>query len=46
MPIEKMNHLTGTQIEELHALYQSEWWTKGRQLAEVRRMLQHNEFLI
>ncbi len=46
MPFEIIDHLTGAQIEELHAMYQSEWWTKGRQLDGVRRMLQHSDIII
>jgi len=26
-------------IEELHELYQNEWWTKGRSLQETRRVV-------
>jgi predicted GNAT family N-acyltransferase len=46
MPFEMISHLTGTQIEELHTLYQSEWWTKGRQLDDVCRMLEHSDIII
>ena len=38
--------LTDEQIEDLYRLYQQEWWTKGRQLADVRRMLQHCDVLV
>jgi GNAT superfamily N-acetyltransferase len=31
--------LTEAQTVELHALFQDEWWTKGRQLDDVRAML-------
>lgn len=46
MSFEIIDHVSGTQIEELHALYQSEWWTKGRQLDDVRRMVQHTDVII
>jgi len=46
MSFEIIDHLTDAQIEELHVLYQSEWWTKGRQLDDVRRMLQHTDIII
>jgi GNAT superfamily N-acetyltransferase len=35
----QVNTLSEAQIEDLHRLYQSEWWTKGRTLEDVRRML-------
>lgn len=31
--------LTEAQTVELHALFQDEWWTKGRKLDDVRAML-------
>jgi GNAT superfamily N-acetyltransferase len=41
--IERLNE---RQAEELHALYQGEWWTKGRELAAVRRMLVESDLLV
>lgn len=46
MSFEMLDHLTSAQIEELHKLYQSEWWTKGRQLDDVRSMVQHTDIII
>ena len=37
--------LDEAQVEELCALYQREWWTKGRELADVRRMVAHSDFV-
>jgi GNAT superfamily N-acetyltransferase len=37
--------LSEAQIGQLHALYQREWWTAGRSLADVRTMLQHSDFV-
>ena len=37
--------LTEAQTEQLHSLYQREWWTVGRSLADVRTMLQHSDFV-
>ena len=37
--------LSATQTEQLHLLYQGEWWTSGRSLADVRTMLQHSDFI-
>jgi hypothetical protein len=42
MVYELIEQLSDDQIEDLHRLYQSEWWTKGRQLPDIRRMLQHS----
>ena len=33
------------QVRELHALYQGEWWTRGRSLDEVRRVVEHSDLL-
>ena len=33
------------QVRELHALYQGEWWTAGRELPDIRRMLAHTDLL-
>jgi predicted GNAT family N-acyltransferase len=29
-------------VRELHALYQGEWWTRGRSLDDVRRVVEHS----
>lgn len=31
--------LSESQVEDLHRLYQNEWWTRGRQLEDVRRLI-------
>ena len=46
MIIEMIDCLTDTQIKDLYELYQFEWWTKGRQLDDVRRMVQHTDVII
>ena len=46
MSFEAINRLTDQQIEDLYALYQSEWWTKGRQPPDIRRMLQHSDVIV
>lgn len=46
MSFEMIDHLTDAQIEALHELYQSEWWTKGRQLDDIRRMVEHTDIII
>jgi predicted GNAT family N-acyltransferase len=27
-------------------MYQSEWWTRGRQLPDIRRMLKHSDMIV
>ncbi len=40
-----LNVLSEAQTQQLHALYQREWWTVGRSLADVRTMLQYSDFV-
>lgn len=42
-PIER---LTQSQVEDLHRLYQNEWWTKGRQLDDVRRLIDDADVVV
>jgi ribosomal protein S18 acetylase RimI-like enzyme len=37
---------TDTQIKELHALYQQEWWTKERTLANTRQCINGSQVCI
>jgi predicted GNAT family N-acyltransferase len=46
MPIEAIEHLTDEQVKDLHRLYQSEWWTEGRSLSDVERILQHSDIIV
>lgn len=46
MKVELISHLTGAQIAELHALYQAEWWTKGRTFEETQRVVQHSDIIV
>lgn len=43
MNVEFHDTLTDEQIRELHELYQTEWWTEGRELEDIRRMLDHSD---
>jgi len=43
MTIEQISQLSDSHVEQLHALYQNEWWTEGRELADVRRMLENTD---
>ena len=40
-----IDRLTDSQIEDLHHLYQSEWWTKGRRLEDVRRLIDNSQLV-
>ena len=46
MRFEKIAQLTDGQINDLHRMYQEEWWTKGRDLGDVRRMLEHTNVTV
>lgn len=46
MPLIQVDQLTEQQVIELHALYQHEWWTEGRTLADVRLMLENTQLII
>jgi hypothetical protein len=45
MNISVVNTLNEDQIAQLHALYQHEWFSKGRRLEDVREMLEHSDFV-
>lgn len=45
MSYEVIHSLTEQQIQELHSMYQAEWWTAGRQLPDITIMLE-NSFVI
>ena len=34
------------QIADLCQMYQQEWWSKGRQQADVEKMLEHSDLII
>jgi predicted GIY-YIG superfamily endonuclease/GNAT superfamily N-acetyltransferase len=38
--------ITDVQVLDLMRLYQSEWWTRGRQEADVQQMLQHCDLIV
>jgi GNAT superfamily N-acetyltransferase len=40
------DHLTDEQIPDLERLYQAEWWTKGRRLPDIRKMLENTDVLV
>jgi predicted GNAT family N-acyltransferase len=41
-----VHRLDERQIEQLHALYQAEWWTKGRSLDDTRRCVSGSQIVV
>lgn len=41
--VEKLNE---TQIQQLYDSYQSEWWSRGRSLEDVRLMLENTSLIV
>jgi len=39
------NRLNAAQVEQLWQLYQAEWWSRGRKLADVRRVVEHSDLI-
>lgn len=46
MPFRQVEELTESQVTDLHLLYQSEWWTKGRSLDDVRIMVENSGLIV
>lgn len=46
MRYQQIERLTDAHIEQLVALYQHEWWTRGRSLDDTRKMLAHTGIVI
>ena len=46
MVFEPVSHLSDSQIEDLHRMYQAEWWSKGRELNDVQQMLQNSNVIV
>lgn len=42
----RIDHLSAAQTKDLYRMYQEEWWTKGRALEDVRRMLTHTDVIV
>jgi len=40
-----LRHLQPSQMKDLQDLYQMEWWSKGRTLRQIRKMLQLSDLL-
>lgn len=39
VPLRRVDTLSESQIEDLHGLFQNEWWTKERTMDDIRTML-------
>jgi len=46
MSVQPIHHLTNDQVLDLERMYQSEWWTKGRALPDIRRMLENTDVIV
>lgn len=43
---EQLDVISPEHARQLHALFQGEWWTRGRTLEEVRRLLEHCDLFV
>lgn len=46
MGYDVIEKLSTEQIQSLYDMYQSEWWTKGRELSDVQRMVEHSDVIL
>lgn len=42
----QIEQLSETQIQQLYESYQSEWWSRGRSLEDVRLMLENTSLIV
>lgn len=40
-----VHRLTSEHIDQLWRMYQGEWWSRGRKLQDVRRVVQHSDLI-
>jgi GNAT superfamily N-acetyltransferase len=45
MLYQKIDRLSTDHVQQLHELYQTEWWTKERTLQDVEVMVQHSDLV-
>lgn len=45
MDLHLQHSLSESQLEQLHSLYQREWWSKGRSLEETRTCAQRSSLI-
>ncbi|MGG1678090.1 GNAT family N-acetyltransferase [Neobacillus sp. NRS-1170] len=41
-----VTQLSNDQLFQLERLFQLEWWTKGRELSDIKRMVEHSDFIV
>ena len=46
MGFDLVTDLSEQQIDELHDLFESEWWTEGRDRTDIETMLDHSDEVI
>jgi GNAT superfamily N-acetyltransferase len=46
MSIQLIDGLTNEQTLDLERLYHAEWWTKGRLLPDIRKMLENTDVIV
>jgi predicted GNAT family N-acyltransferase len=46
MGLKQVDRLDDGQVAQLHALFQEEWWTRGRTLDDVRRMVERTQVVL
>lgn len=44
-PLQFVSRLTSDHIEQLWRMYQGEWWSGGRKIEDVRRVVQHSDLI-
>jgi GNAT superfamily N-acetyltransferase len=40
-----VSRLTSEHIEQLWRMYQGEWWSRGRKLEDIRRVVEHSDLI-
>jgi GNAT superfamily N-acetyltransferase len=45
MDLRLVTALDEEQTKDLHLLYRNEWWTRDREIDDVRRMLAHSDYV-
>jgi GNAT superfamily N-acetyltransferase len=46
MSFEMISSLTDNQFDDLHRMYQAEWWTRGRHLPDIRRAIENSDIIL
>lgn len=46
MSFDQVSDLSERQIDDLHDMFEGEWWTEGRDRADVETMLEHSDEVV